>query len=221
MDYIFLSKTLLFRGSSPDEIRGMLNCLGAEQKHYERHEIIYHAGELVHTIGLVVSGSVSIENDDIWGNKSILEKAGPGQVFAEAYACVPGEPLMIQVVATEEARILFLDIGRVLQICTSACSYHNQLVRNLLTIAAQQNLSLSRRIFHTAAKSIRARLLSYLSFRATQLGSLEFDIPFNRQQLADYLNVDRSALSNELGKMQRDGLLQVDRSHFVLNHLLD
>lgn len=216
MDYTFLSKTLLFRGTSPSEIQGMLQCLGARQKNYQKHEVVYHAGDTVQDIGLVLSGGVSIENDDVWGNKSILEKAGPGQIFAQAYACMPGEPLMIQVVTTEQTEILFLDMERVLQICTCACSYHNKLVRNLLTIACQQSLHLSRRIFHTAPKSIRARLLSYLSWCASQTGSGEFNIPFNRQQLADYLNVDRSALSNELSKMQRDGLLKFHGSHFIL-----
>lgn len=219
MDHLFLSKTVLFRGASPQEIRSMLQCLGAQQKQYQRRQTIYHAGDTVRSIGMVLSRSVSIENDDVWGNKSILEKAGPGQVFAQAYACVPGEPLMIQVVANEETDVLFLDMARVLQICTSACSYHNKLIQNLLTISCQQNLHLSRRIFHTAPKSIRARLLSYLSFCAAQAGCAEFDIPFNRQQLADYLQVDRSALSNELAKMQRDGLLQVKRSHFRLTGL--
>jgi len=90
------------------------------------------------------------------------------------------------------------------------------LIRNMLTIAARKSLNLSRRIMHTSSKSIRGRLLSYLSFQATQHGCREFDIPFNRQQLADYLSVDRSAMSNELSKMQRDGIITVDRNHFVL-----
>jgi len=216
MDPIFLSNTVLFRGASPEEIQNMLSCLNAETKTYQRGSIIYHAGDLVTSLGMVLSGSVSIENDDVWGNKSILDHARPGQVFAETYACVPGAPLMISVVAAEPTEILFLDAGRMLRVCSNACGFHNKLIRNLLSIASQKNLNLSRRIFHTSSKSIRGRLLSYLSFQATQQGSREFEIPFNRQQLADYLSVDRSALSNELSKMQRDGLLKVDRSHFSL-----
>ena len=137
-------------------------------------------------------------------------------MFAETYACVPGVPLMISVVAAEAAEILFLDMSRILHPCTNACEFHNQLVRNLLSVASQKNLNLSWRIFHTSSKSIRGRLLSYLSFQAAQHGSRDFVIPFNRQQLADYLSVDRSALSNELSKMQRDGLLKAHRSHFTL-----
>ena len=216
MDHLFLSRTILFRGASPEEVQAMLTCLQAEVRSYAKGQVIYHAGDTVSAMGLVLSGSVSIENDDVWGNKSILDRVHPGQVFAETYACVPGEPLMISAVAAEPSEILFLDMSRVLHLCSSSCDFHNKLVRNLLSIASQKNLNLSRRIFHTSAKSIRGRLLSYLSFQSVQQGSREFDIPFNRQQLADYLSVDRSALSNELSKMQRDGLIRVDRSHFTL-----
>lgn len=216
MDYLFLSKTILFQGASPEEVRTMLHCLGAETRSYQRGNIVYHMGDVVNSMGILLSGSVSIENDDVWGNKSILDKIGPGQVFAETYACVPNEPLMISIVATEPTEILFLDMSRVLNICSNACDFHNKLIRNLLSVSLQKNLSLSRRIFHTSSKSIRGRLLSYLSFQATQQGSCDFQIPFSRQQLADYLSVDRSALSNELGKMQKEGLLRVDRNHFTL-----
>ena len=216
VDHHFLSKTVLFRGVSPEEVKTLLTCLQAETRKYSRGSMIYRAGDTVRAIGLVLSGSVSIESDDVWGNKSILDHVHAGQVFAETYACVPGEPLMISVVAAEAAEVLFLDVSRVLELCSNACSFHNKLLRNLLTAASQKNLNLSRRIFHTGAKTIRGRLLSYLSYQALQQGSRDFEIPFNRQQLADYLSVDRSAMSNELSKMQRDGLLRVDRSRFTL-----
>ena len=216
MNTKFLANTILFRGVSPGEIETMLGCLGAETRCYAKGETIYRAGDVVSAIGLVLSGRASIEIDDVWGNKSILDHVQPGQVFAESYACVPGEPLMNSVVAAEHTEILFLDVSRVLHICGNACGFHNKLVRNLLFIASRKNLNLSRRSILTSAKSIRSRLLSYLSYEATARGSREFTIPFNRQQLADYLNVDRSAMSNELGKMQKDGLIEVDRSHFRL-----
>ena len=216
MDSIFLSKSALFNGCSADEITNMLGCLNAECRSFNRGSIIYQAGEVVTSLGLVLKGSVYIESDDVWGNKSIIDKVAAGQVFAEAYACVSDTPLMINVVAAESCEILFLDINKVLNICSNACGHHAKLIRNLLAISAQKNLLLSRRMFHTSPKSIRGRLLSYLSFQSIQQNSREFVIPFNRQQLADYLNVDRSAMSNELSKMQKDGLLKCDRSHFIL-----
>lgn len=216
MDYHFLSKTILFRGNSESEIKVMLDCLGGKKKCFSKDDVIYHAGDFVESVGMVLSGSVCIESDDIWGNKSILDHITPGQIFAETYACVPGEPLIVSVVAAEPCEILFLNMKRTLKTCPNTCAHHSKLIKNLLAVSAQKNLNLSRRIFHTSSKSIRGRLLSYLSFQATQNGSYEFTIPFNRQQLADYLSVDRSALSNELSKMQKDGLLAVNRNHFIL-----
>ncbi len=216
MDTSFLEKTSLFRGTSGEEINSMLACLQAVKKSYAKNDVIYHAGSIVSSLGIVLSGSVFIENDDFWGNKNVLDMITPGQVFAEAYASIPGEPLMFNVVAYEAAEILFLNVQKLLQVCPNSCAHHNKLIQNLLSISAQKNLSLSRRSLHTAPKSIRGRLLSYLSFQAIQHGSRDFVIPFNRQQLADYLNVDRSALSNELSKMQKDGLLKVEKNHFCL-----
>lgn len=216
MDINFLSKTPLFRGILPEEIEAMEKCLHLKEKKYKKQELIYHAGDVIRSAGLVLSGSVSIEHDDIWGNKSILDKVGPGKIFAESYACAPSTPLMVNVVAATDCSVLFLEISHILKFCNHACSYHSKLIRNLLAISAQKNLNLSRKIFHTSSKSIRNRLLSYLSFQATQHGSYTFDIPFNRQQLADYLSVDRSALSNEIGKMQKDGLILAKRNSFSI-----
>lgn len=216
MDYLFLSKTLLFRGISPQEIETMMGCLRGVTKKYARGSIIYHAGDTLNSMGMVLTGSVSIENDDIWGNKSILDKVGPGQVFAETYACLPGEPLMVNIGASEPTEILFMNTDCMFTVCSHACGFHNKLIRNMLTISAQKSLNLSRRILHTSSKTIRGRLLSYLSFQATQHGSREFEIPFNRQQLADYLSVDRSAMSNELSKMQKEGMIKSDRNHFTI-----
>lgn len=194
----------------------MLHCLWDGQRQFQKGELIYHAGDTVSSLGIVLSGRVLIENSDLWGNTSILDSVGPGQIFAETYACSPGQRLMVNVVAIEASDVLFLSINKVKSVCSQACACHNKLISNLLFISAQKNLNLSRKILHTSAKSIRGRLLSYLSDQAALNGSQEFTILFNRQQLADYLCVDRSALSNELSKMQRDGLLRVDKNHFYL-----
>ena len=197
-----LSRSPLFRGAGESGIGEMLSCLGAEERSYEKEEMIYRAGNTVTSLGVVMHGSVMIVNDDLWGNRSILDRVEPGQIFAETYACV--------------TEVLFLNVGKMLSQCPNSCGHHTQLIRNLLAISAQKNLQLSRRIFNTSLKSIRGRLLSYLSDQAVKNESERFDIPFNRQQLADYLGVDRSALSAELGKMQREGLLEFRKNHFHL-----
>ena len=199
----------------------MLKCLGAVQKRFEKSAVSYHAGDIAHAFGLVLSGRVQVENDDFWGNKSVLASIEAGDTFAETYAFLPQEPMMVNVVAAEASDVLFLNAEQVIQICPDSCPHHGMLVRNLLMVSAQKNLMLSRRIFHTAPKTIRGRVLSYLSFQAAHCGSRAFEIPFNRQQLADYLSVDRSALSNELSKMQREGLLTVTHNRFCLKAAQD
>ena len=211
-----LLRTALFRGITEDEAASMLDCLGAFEKQYEKGGAIFRAGETTQNIGLVLSGSVNIESGDVWGNRSILGRAEVGQIFAETYACIPGEPLLVSAAAAERCEILFLNASRLLTTCSSSCPCHSRLIRNLLQLTAQKNLALSRRILHTSSKTIRGRLLSYLSEQAQVNGGLRFSIPFNRQQLADYLNVDRSAMSAELSKMRAEGLIACDKNSFVL-----
>ncbi len=214
MDDAALSRTALFQGSGPEEVGAMLSCLGAQRRRFAKGQAVYRVGDIVTSLGMVLSGRVLIENDDLWGNTTVLDSVGPGQIFAETYACTPGEPMMVNVTAAEDAEILFLNVERVLRVCPRACAHHGRLLRNLLTLSAQKNLNLSRKIFHTSAKSIRGRLLSYLSDQALQAGRPDFSIPFNRQQLADYLAVDRSALSAELSRMQKDGLIEYEKNRF-------
>ncbi len=216
MDETFLANTLLFHGTSPQEAKQMLNCLGAFEKNYRKGEIILQAGSITENIGMLLSGGANIEIDDAWGNNTILSHVKPGQLFAETYACIPGEPLLVNVRASEKSTVLFLNAAKVMTTCSHSCMYHNQLIHNLLQISAQKNLALSRRSVHTSSKSIRGRLLSYLSEQAKLAGSYAFTIPFDRQQLADYLGVERSALSNELSKMQKDELITCHKNEFTI-----
>lgn len=216
MDDNLLTRTAIFQNISNNEVKSMLECLRAVTRQYQKGETIYRIGDVISDMGLVLSGSIHIEQNDVWGNRRILEYIGSGQVFAETYACIPNEPLMVNAIAAKDTEVLFLNAEKLLTTCPSTCSFHTRVIRNLLSISAQKNLSLTRKIFHTSPKSIREKLLSYLSFQAIRQGTYQFDIPFNRQQLADYLGVDRSALSNELSKMQRDGLLRFHKNRFCL-----
>ena len=191
----------LFRGATSEEIAAMLPCLGASPRRFARGERILRAGEPTRYMGLVLTGSVLVEHTDLQGAVTLLGRAEPGELFAEAYACASDEPLLVDVVASEACEVLFLDARRILTQCTSTCEHHSRIIRNLVGTLAHKN---------------RARLLSYLGEQARRAGSRSFTIPFDRQQLADYLNVERSALSNELSKMQRDGLLTCRRSSFCL-----
>ena len=212
MNYEFLSRTFLFQGTSPEETKHMLSCLKATPQSFTKGSTIWQVGDQVKMMGLVLNGSVHIESIDMMGNKSILNRIAPGQVFGETYACIPGEKLLIGVTAAEDCQILFLEVGKIFRTCPDTCPCHEKLIHNMLMVMAKKNLELSRRSLHTAPKSIRGRLLSYFSQEMVQQGSSRFTIPFNRQELADYLGVDRSALSNELGKMRKEGIIEVNRN---------
>lgn len=173
-------------------------------------------GNTADSIGLLLEGSALIIQEDIWGNRNILSKAGPGQTFAAAYACAPGSVLNVSVVAETPVTAMFLNVGRVLNVCPSACSHHSRIIRNLLGELAEKNLRFSEKLTHMGQRTTRAKLMSYFSAEAQRLGKYEFDIPFSRQQLADYLAVERSGLSLELGKMKNDGILDFHKNHFVL-----
>lgn len=205
----------LFRGIGEDALAQMQQYGGTRKKQFGKGEVIFHIGETVHELGIVLSGSVNIENIDLWGNKSILSHIPAGQVFAETYAYC-GEPMMVDAVAAEETQVLFLNIARLLQTPHPECGWQQTLNNNLLRISLHKNLALSERIFCTSPKTIRGRLLLYLSNQAAKAGSRTFTIPFNRQALADYLSLDRSALSKELGKMREEGLIEVEKNTFTL-----
>lgn len=221
MNYAFLSNTALFRGATAEEIESMLNCLDASVSTYEKGQAVYRLGQAVEQIGLVLSGSVNIENDDLWGNRTILAHIDAGHIFADSYSCIPGEPLLVNVVASCRTEVLFLNTSKILQVCPCSCGHHHLLVKNLLRISAQKNLQLSRRILYTSSKTIRGRLMMYFSDLVKQAGCYTVTTPFNRQQLADYLSLDRSAMSNELSKMRRDGILTYEKNTFHLNEKLE
>lgn len=216
MNYFFLSNTPLFHGIKENEIKGLLNCLSAHEKTYKKDEFILRAGTSVHEIGLVEEGSVNVMVNFYWGTSNIFGHIEKGAIFAENYAAIPGKELLCDVVAQEDTTVLFLDFTNIITTCKKSCSFHNRLIENLLQISAKKSLNLSARMMHTAPKSLRERLLSYLSEQAMQNASSSFTIPFNRQQLADYLGVDRSAMSNELSKMQKDGLIRYKKNDFEL-----
>ena len=167
-------------------------------------------------MGIVLFGSVTIESNDIWGNRTILSHVGKGQFFAETYALLTDEPMLVDATANEDCGILFLEINRLTNTAPGNDEWRVRILNNLLTISAHKNLALSGRSFHISPKSIRGRVMSYLNSVSLQKGSRTFDIPFDRQQLADYLNIERTALSKELGRMQKEGIISVRKSHFII-----
>ena len=211
-----IRSSTLFSGISEDELTAMLACLNAEIKDFPKEAFLLRAGDTAESIGIVLSGSILVIQEDIWGNRNILSKAGPGQTFAAAFACAPGSILNMSVISETPVTALFLNVKRILNVCPSACAHHSRIIRNLLGELADKNLRFSEKLTHMGQRTTRAKLMSYFSSEAQRLGKYEFDIPFSRQQLADYLAVERSGLSLELGKMRSEGLIDFHKNHITL-----
>ena len=215
MNTEILKDNLLFRGMEAHETEACLRALSGRTRRYPKDAMILRAGDAAERMGIVLRGSVTVESNDVWGNCTILSHVAAGGFFAETYAYLADAVMLVDVVANEDCEVLFLSVGT-LQSAPAADGWRAKLIKNLLSVSMHKNLALAGRSFHTAPKSIRGRVLSYLNTLSIQKQSTEFDIPFDRQQLADYLNVERTALSKELGRMRADGLIRCRRNHFVL-----
>jgi CRP-like cAMP-binding protein len=212
----------LFAGIDADELDAMFVCLSPRKKSFAKGEYVYVENDDAAAVGVVVSGNVDIIREDYWGNRSIITRAGSGELFAEAFSCAArpcnaeSRTLPVSVVANEECEILLLDYRRILLTCSSACGFHTRLIENMLRVIAGKNISLISKLQHLTQRNTREKLLSYLSEQAVRSGANKFDIPFNRQELADFLSVERSAMSAELSRLKAEGLLYYRKNHFEL-----
>ncbi len=211
-----LKQTKLFAGVDGDEIESMLTCLGATLRVYGKGSYVVRAGERLSTISVLVKGCLHVQHDDYWGNCSIVSAIAVGEMFGEAYASPESGALLNDVVAREESEVLHFDVQRILTVCPSGCPFHARTVKNLVYALAEKNRTLVAKLGYLSCRTTREKLLAYLSDQAQKQGSAEFSIPFNRQQLADYLSVDRSAMSSELSKMRDAGILRFEKNRFVL-----
>lgn len=209
-------KSKIFKNIEENEVELLLKCINNYRKTFKKGEVILREGEKTEYMGIVITGSVVVERADLWGNNTVLGVISPGGIFAETYSILNDEPLMINVYANEKSEILFLRTNEIFKTCEKSCNFHDQLILNLIRIASFKNLNLSRKILHTGPKTIRGKLLSFFSEWVKKENSLSFSIPYNRQQLADYLSVDRSAMSNELSKMQKEGILEFKKNKFKI-----
>lgn len=216
MNYEALQNNRLFLDMNALEINTALYILNARYQTFEKGEIILHAGGQTDCVCLVISGSVTIENNDMWGNRTILNIVDSDDFFAETYAILKDEIMMVDAVANEQCAIMFLRIGGLFGSGFEGQPWSNKLVRNLLMISANKNLILSGRSFHISPKTARGRIMAYLNSVSLKKHSKVFDIPFDRQQMADYLNLERTALSKELSRMKREKIIDFKKNHFEI-----
>jgi len=216
MDIATILKSPLFADIEKDQLESLLGCLLATRRVCKKGAFIFMAGNNAVSVGLVLSGGVNVLQEDSWGNRTILAHLGAGELFGEAFSCAGIERLPVSVIAAERSEILLIDYRKIVTTCPSGCAFHARLIENMLRILAEKNILLTRKLAYFSKRTIREKLLSFLSDQAIRAGSNVVEIAFNRQELADYLCVDRSALSRELGAMQKKGLIRYHKNRFEL-----
>ncbi len=207
-------RSALFDGIGPQERGAMLGCIGYHVGTFKKGEIVAFEGENLRHIGIVLSGSVDMVKEDLWGNKTMLVRIRQNELFGETFACGDDNLSVVTFAVSENARVLFMPFSRVMHSCTMACGFHHRLIENMVRIIANKNRGLMQKVEVVSKRTIREKLLAYLSIQAQLQQSRYFEIPLGRVELAEYLCVDRSALTRELVKMKEDGLIDYDKNCF-------
>jgi len=214
--YPVLKNCLLFSGIEESDFKSMLDCLAARQKHFKKNSFIFISGETGDFMGIVLQGAIHVLRDDFWGRRKILARIESGGLFGEAFACAGLKKLPVSIMAAEESEVLLLSSRRITSSCPEACVFHIKLIKNLTVLLAEKNVTLIQKLQHITQTTTREKLLSYLSGEAQNAGNSKFIIPFNREELASYLAVERSAMSAELSRMKNDGLINYRKNSFEL-----
>ena len=209
-------KCPLFVGIEEEDLFRTLGCLGAKVENFDKKYTIFQEGKPARYIGIVLSGTAQIVRVDYYGNRSILSEIGAPDLFGEAFACAEISALPISVIANEPCEIMFIECDHILHTCANNCGFHQQLIFNLMKDLATKTILFHQKLEITSKRSTREKLMAYLMMRAKKVGSDRFDIPFDRQELADYLEVDRSGLSVEISKLRREGIIECEKNSFVL-----
>lgn len=217
--HIFEKHIALFKGISCPELETMLGCLGAKISVYKKGDFMLTAGSPLRYVGILLSGQAVVSRDDMLGNRAVMTALSPPQLFAESLACAGITISPVNVEAVADSEILLIAFDKIIRTCSSCCSHHNALVENMLTIVAQKNLEMSEKLDHIARKTTRQKLASYLISQATKKNNTRFEIALDRQALADYLCVNRSALSRELSVISEMGILTYSRNKFAIRDL--
>jgi len=212
--YDILKNNQLFLGMQEADISAMLQCLGSRTQTYPKDDFIFLAGQSVPAVGILLSGKAQVVKENILGDSMIIGSLKTGDLFGETFACMGQKVMPVSVVALEKCEVLLLDVSRIVHTCQSACPFHQQLILNLLQIVAEKNAALNRKMSYITHKTIRSRLQAYFFDLMEHSGSYEFTLPFNRNELADYLCIDRSAMCRELAHMKRDAILVYSGKNF-------
>lgn len=211
-------KCVLFRGIKENDYKHLLKCLGAQIKHFEKEEYIFFAGDVINHVGIVLSGRAQIIKENLAGNKHIIAILNPSNIFAEGVVCTASRMAPVTVQAMEEVEVLQIPYERIIKSCGRSCDFHIGLIQNMMVILGGKNVLLNHKLELLTLKGMREKLASYLLKTSLESGSNTFQIPLNRTELADFLNVSRTSMCRELSRMKNEGLIDLyGRSFRILD----
>lgn len=211
-----VSQTPLFSDVTHNEIQDLLTCMNSHVKKYNKNEFIFLAGDTPTGIGIILEGNAKIIKEDILGNRAIIGKLMQGDIFGEVFACALVDQLPVSVESETACSVLMLDYKKIITSCSSNCKFHTMLIKNMLQILAEKNMYLNNKNDILSSRSMRDKLLKFLETVAEEKNQVSFEIPYDRQELADFLSVNRSAMTRELLNMKEDGLINFSKNHFEL-----
>ncbi len=215
--YGLLKKVTIFENIDESQFDSLLGCLGGKTQEYNKNEVIFMAESRLTSVGIILSGSAQIVKEDIMGNRTIMSELSEGDMFGEAFACANIGQIPVTVLTTTGCKVLFIQFNRIVTTCSSACSFHTTLIKNMLQLIAQKNILLNNRMDILSQRTTREKLIAYLTMQMKKHGKNKFKIPFSRDELADFLCVNRSALSRELSNMRNENLLTFNKNEFDIN----
>lgn len=211
-----LEKVSLFHGIHTNDISSVLGCLDGKVREYGKNQSIIMAGDKFTSLGIVISGNVQISKEDIMGNRMIVTTLAAGEIFGETFACAGTEISPVSIIALLPSKILWLSVKRIITTCSSVCEFHSHLISNLLQLLAIKNMYLNTKMDLLSKRTIREKIMAYLVSEADKQKTSKFEIPLNRNELADFLCIDRSAMSRELGKLRDEGIIEFNKNKFQL-----
>ena len=212
-----LSKCILFKNINKDDLLSVIKCLGGIVKSYSKDDIIISEGDNADILGVILEGSVHITRIDYYGNRDIIAGFKKGEIFGETISILDNNKMLVNVIADEDTKVLIIKMKKILSPCDKPCYFHKEILLNLLHALAKKNIMFNKKIEIMSKKTTKEKLMCYLSFQAKENNSSEFEIPFNRQELADYLGVERSGLSVEINKLKKEGIIYSNKNYFKIN----
>jgi CRP-like cAMP-binding protein len=206
----------LFQTIEEDQMQDLMNCLNGHVRRYHKGHFILFDGENVYHVGIVISGTVHMMKEDIWGDQTLVTYMSRGELFGESFALRKENNSYVTFVSATDAEILFLDLRHILTPCKNNCAFHQRLTKNMFDLLGRKNIQLMEKIEILSKNTLREKILAFLSMQAQRQESKYISLTLSRAEMAKYLCINRSAMIRELSTMREEGIIDFDKNTFII-----